>query len=156
MNSHNSYREKRRLHINVYLLFYIYVFTLLVLANLLPHWQYNYFFFFTLGIAGVSLLILNFKYCISITENDIVLSILVPFKVTLLKLKTEQIKSSEKTTFDANAFPGILTKMRKGIYLFGKKDGVNLLLRNGKMITISGVDVDRIISIIHSFKSNKM
>jgi len=62
------YNETHSLEINKYLLFYVYVFAILIIANVLPVSQFTYFLFLFLGVAGVSLLVIKFTYTISIKK----------------------------------------------------------------------------------------
>src|SRR5258706_9469347 len=120
MNSHYlPYRETHSLEINRYLLFYIYVFTILIIANVLPVSQITYFLFLFSGILRIGILLIKFTYRITIKENALTLFIKIPFKVRFLNLKIEDIKNVEKTT---NNSPGNFEESIKKsaiIYFFG-------------------------------------
>lgn len=151
-NNFIPYRETHVLPLNVYLIFYVYVFAVLMIANILPVSEVTYFLFLFLGITGISIFVIKFTYSVSIKENTIDLSIKIPIRVTLFKLKIEDIEGIEETKTDSFAHAGSLKK-GDTVYFFKKKDGIKLTMLNGKIFIITGINADRIISRIKSYKS---
>jgi hypothetical protein len=154
MNNSQPYRETHTLPLNVYLLFYVYVFVILVLANLLPAWQLNYLLFMVLGLTAISVLFIKFTYSVSVSDNRLAFSINVPFRVALLKLKIEDIINYERIEIGDIHFPVLTKKKRICNYLFRKEGGIIFRMRNENRIIISGFDAERVISIITSLKAN--
>lgn len=143
-----QYRESHPLRLNVYLLFYVYVFAVIIMANVFPVSELAYFVFLFLGITGMIILVIKFSYSVSIRENTIELSIKIPFKVTLLKLKKEDIKSVEKTNLTSPDYS--LQHAKKGpiIFCFEKGEGIKITMLNGKIFIISGINAEQIINLV--------
>ncbi|MEO6328977.1 MAG: hypothetical protein ABIO55_08595 [Ginsengibacter sp.] len=151
-NNYSSYHETHSLQLNVYLFFYVYVFAILIIANVLPAWQINYFVLLFLGIAGIGILVIKLTYSISIEENQIKLSINIPLKIILLKLKIEDIENAEKAKITPLTYPQKRIEKNQILYFFKKEDAIKLTTLNGKVFIISGIDSGRIITRIKSYK----
>lgn len=147
-NKYVPYIETHRLQLNVYLLFYMYVFVILLIANILPAFTGNYFLFLFLGIAGIAVLFIKGTYTILIKQNMLELSIKIIFKLTLLKLKIEDIESIEEVKIDSLSCTEKPIKKEYTFHLFKKEDGIKLSMKDKKVFIISGINVNRLANRI--------
>ena len=152
------YHEVHPLQLNVFLLFYVYVFFILTIANILPVLQLTYFLFLIFGIIGICILLVRYKYHISIKEKTIALSITVPFKIVLLNLKIKEIKTIEEIKAD----PPNYTSNRKTqfkpnytAYSFTSGTGIKLTMNTGKIFIVSSTQADQIIRYINALKNKE-
>ena len=99
---------------------------------------------------------MKYKYHISIKENIIVLSLTIPFKVPILKLKVKEIKAVEEIRIDSLTYHGYgIIKLKPYFtgYLFTKENGIKLTMDSGKTFIISCTHADRIITFINALKN---
>ena len=157
-NNSKMYYETQRLPLNVFLLFYLYVFFVLIIANLLPVSSFTYFLFLFLGISGICSLFIKFSTNILINEEVFRLSITIPFKLTLLKLKIKEIVFAEEVEINSNSYKSQHhIKERKPYYksyIFKKGKCIKLTMMNGKVFIISCRNSDGIISRINFIKGH--
>jgi hypothetical protein len=112
-------------------------------ANLSKVSTLTYFLFLFFAAIGIGFIISTFTYTISIEGNILELFIKIPFKIKLIKLHMEDIVKIEKVEFRLPThYPCY------GNYLFKKQDGIKLTIMSGKIITISGVDIEQISTLI--------
>ena len=156
-NNSKVYYETRRLPLNIFLLFYLYIFFVLIIANLLPVSSFTYFLFLFFGILGICILIIKFSSQILINEEMFRLSITIPLKLSLLKLKIKEIAAVEEAKIDSNLYQSHhhLKKIRPYYksYVFKPGKCIKLTMVNGKVFIISCRNSDRIITRINSYKS---
>lgn len=155
-NRNILYYETHPLGLNVFLLFYLYVFFVLIVANLLPITPMTYFLFLAFGIIGISILLVRYTYHISITENTIMLSIAIPFRILLLSLKIKEIRAIEETTINPlihHAY-GIKKLMPFYTYIFNKGNGIKVTMHSGKIFIISSTSAHGIITRINEFRKS--
>jgi hypothetical protein len=157
INNSKQYKQIIPLPVNAYLFFYLYVFVLFIIANILPVSTINYFLFLFFGITGIIILLVKFMYTISIEENKGMLSIIIPFKIALLKLKIKDIKIAEQLTIDALTYSGYgIRKSQAGCaYVFNKGTAIKLTMKNGKIFIISCADPQEIITCVTSLKKRR-
>jgi hypothetical protein len=149
------YHKTYPLRLNVLLLFYVYVFIVLIIANLLPVSVLTYFLFLLFGIIGICILLVRYEYHILIKENTIFISIKIPLKISLLKLKIIEIKTIEEIDTGSIIDDRYRLKKLKGYYtsyLFDKGAGLRLTMKNGKIFIISCPDAGNIITRINALK----
>lgn len=149
------YHEVHTLQLNVFILFYVYVFFILFIANLLPVSLASYFLFLAFGIIGICILLVKYRYHISIKENSMLLSLTIPFKVLLLELKVKEIEAVEKITIDPLTYYGygiIKLKPYYTGYIFTNENGIKLTMDTGQIFVISCTHADHIIARITALK----
>ena len=151
---YKRYIEINSLPVNTYLLFYLYVFVIFIIANVLPVSDVNYFVFLFLGITGTSILLIKFRYRISINQNSLMLSIAVPFRVALLELKVKEIKTLEEVVVDPITYRHTEIKNPNSSYsyVFNNGNGLKITMLNGKIYTISCTDSRSIVAWVNLLK----
>lgn len=155
-NNTKVYYERSRLLLNIFLLFYLYIFFVLVIANLLPRSTFTYFLFLVFGISGICILTLKFSSHILINEEMFRLSIKIPFTLVLLRLKITEIAVAEEADIKCNTYSG-RRDIKKTIpcyksYIFNNGNCLKLTMTNGKVFIMSCSNTDSIISHINFIK----
>ena len=154
-NNSKVYFETRRLPLNIFLLFYLYMFFVLVIANLLPVSSFTYFLFLFFGISGICILIIKFSSNILINEEMFRLSITIPFKLSLLQLKIKEIAVAEEVEINSHSYRSHHKKQMKPYYrsyIFKTGKCIKLTTVNGKVFIISCNNADSIMTRINSYK----
>ena len=141
---------------NIFLIFYLYVFFVIIIANLLPVSTFTYFLFLILGISGVCILFFKFSSTILINEKMFRLSITIPLKLSLLKLKIKEIAVAEEIEINSHSYRSHrhFKKMKPYYksYIFKTGKCIKLTTVNGKVFIISCNNTNNIISWINSYK----
>jgi len=154
-NKRILYSETHPVRLNVFLIFYIYVFVVLVGANLLPVSPVTYFLFFILGITGIFILLMRSKYFVLIKENEVILTLTTPFRISLLKLNISEIEAVEKIATHPLSYLNYgIKKMKPNCtaYLFNEANGVKLTMRNEKTFIFSCSNAGAIMARINELK----
>ncbi len=154
-NNSEVYFEKSRLPLNIFFLFYLYIFFVLIIANLLPVSVVTYFIFLILGISGIFILFMNFSCLILVNEEVFSISLIIPVKVLLLKLKTKEITVAEEVETDSLYYQEHQTKKVKPYYksyVFKTGKCLKLTMSNGKVFIISCKHSDSIITRLNAYK----
>ena len=155
-NNSKVYYEMRRLPLNIFLIFYLYVFFVVMIANLLPVSAFTYFLFLIFGILGVCILIIKPSGIILINEEMFRLSITIPLKLSLLKLKIKEIAVAEEIEINSHSYRSHhhLKKMKPYYksYIFKTGKCIKLTTVNGKVFIISCNNADSIMTRINSYK----
>jgi hypothetical protein len=156
-NNSKPYKQTVSLPINIYLLFYLYVFLIFIIANVLPVSTGDYFLFLFLGILGLSILLIKFTYSISIDINSGVLSITIPFKIALLKLKIKDIETIDQIIIDHDDYDdyGLKKSQACNAYVFNKGAGIKLVTKNRKVFIFSCSKPAEIVNYINKLTDNK-
>lgn len=154
MNNKYFYKETNTLNVNAFLLFYIYVFIIIIISNVVPRFSLYYFIFLFLGIAGTIILLIKFTYTIAINKNRIEFFIKIPFKIILFKERIADIKQIEKVKSEDVIYSKILKRKNYNIYNFKKEEGIKLTTSVGKIFIVYGVNADQIIRQIMSDEIN--
>jgi hypothetical protein len=150
-NNNKPYKQTISFPVNIYLLFYCYVFVIFIIANVLPISTISYFLFLVLGIVGLSILLIKFTYSISIDRNSGVLSITIPFKIALLKLKLKDIETTDQIIIDHSNYDGYGLKKSQACnaYIFNKGAGIKLVTKDRKVFIFSCSKPVEIINYIN-------
>ena len=155
-NSIKVYYETHRLPLNTFLLFYLYVFFVLVIANLLPVSTFTYFLFLFFGVLGIFILFVKFSSNILITEEMFRLSITIPFNLSLLQLTIKDIAVAEEIEINSHSYRRHHHRKEMKpyykLYIFKTGKCIKLTMVSGKVFIISCNNADSIITRINSYK----
>ncbi len=154
-NNGKVYLEKLPISLNRFFLFYLYIFCVLIIANLLPVSALTYFFFLVFGISGISILFMNASCMIFIDEEVFSISLINPVKVLLLKLKTKEITVAQEVEIDSLHDQKYHTKKAGSYYksyIFKTGKCIKLSMSNGKVFVISCRHSDSIITRLNAYK----
>jgi hypothetical protein len=149
------YRETNSLRLNTFLIFYLYVVAVIIIANILPVLPLTYFIFIFFGVVGICILLMKYHYQISLNKDSLMLAIKIPFKIVLLKLKVADIKTAEEINWNNYVSVLGITRIEAGYsaYIFNKKKQVKFTMKNGKIFIVSLDDPQKILGIIYSLKN---
>lgn len=90
------YYDVHGLPLNTSLLFYVYIFLIIIISNILPVSCYTYFFSFLLGISGILIFFIKPSGKLLISDNTLRLLLKSPFHLSLLTLKIHDITFAEE------------------------------------------------------------
>ncbi len=155
-NTNKVYYETQRLPLNIFMLFYVYIIFIMVIANLLPVTAFTFFLFLIFGISGICILLIKPSSNILINEELFMLSITLPLKLSLLKLRIKEIIVAEEVEINTHSYLSNyhIKKLKPYYrsYIFKTGKCIKLTMANGKVYVISSRNSDNIIARINSLK----
>ena len=151
-----QYAESHNLSLNVFVIFYVYVIFILIVANILPVSAASYFISFLLGLIAFCILFIRVKYKITVRKNILEISIKFFIRIVFQRLDIKEVENIDelgindvKSSFETKKIkPGSIS------YLIKVPKAVKMDMSNKKSYIISTTNPDQLINLIKSINNH--
>ncbi len=146
-----QYKESHKLSLNVFIVFYGYVLTIIVIANITSVSATNYCIFFILGVAGILILFVKAQYKITVRNNVLEICITCPIRIIIQKLDLSDAESVEELKINSiqSAFK-IERSAGNTSYLTGLPTALKLNMQGKRSYIISTIDPGSLVNLVES------
>lgn len=150
---HRGYFESHKLPLNNFLIFYVYVIFLFIIANIVKVSAANYVVFFLLGLPAIGLLFIRATYKISVRNNRLETSIKIFIKIVFQSLDINEIESLEELKKDDINSPAKIIKLKPlSLVYLNMPKAIKVQTPGKKTYLISTANPEQLINFIKSIR----